>query len=188
MRCESEITELVSRGEQICAMLRPLTGRARLAQAARQNPRELLIAVHSGARPDTSPTDWRFTTITTGVRASYHERWLPSDETKKRYYLERAYLHLYRRLDGARETEILALHCDPNEPDDAGLLRHALYKRGPHIHVKGAPQPLPHSHIALNVGELPTVLSSAVSLSAAMASGILMIRDQVLDIIDHRGF
>ncbi len=80
------------------------------------------------------------------------------------------------------------MHCDPNEPDDSGLLKHAIYKRGPHIHVTAADQPLPHSHIALNVTQIDNVLSSFENLSAAFGSGVVMIRDQVLDVLDARGF
>ena len=82
------------------------------------------------------------------------------------------------------EKELLALHCDPNEPDDADVLKHALYKRGPHIHVSASEQPLPHSHFALNAAHLREVLSSAEQLVQAMSKGIVLVRDQVLDIFD----
>jgi hypothetical protein len=109
---------------------------------------------------------------------------VPADQKRKRYCLERAYLHLYRRGPTEDdELEFLALHCDPNEPDDTGHLKHAVYKRGPHIHITAAPQPLCHSHFALNRSHLPDVLASVASLSAAVQSGVEMIRDQVLDIL-----
>lgn len=189
MVCEIETELLTRRGEQICRLLRPLTGKGRLAYATVSRRFELLIVAYSGSRPDTAPTDWKFTTCVHGIRGSYHERWLPADEKRKRFYLDRAYLHLYRqpRLQD-EEWELLALHCDPNEPDDVGLLTHAVYKRGPHIHVTAAEQPLPHSHFALNRSHLSDVLSSCESLSAAVQSGIIMIRDQVLDVLEAQEF
>jgi hypothetical protein len=147
-----------------------------------------MIGVHSGPRPELGITDWRFSTIVRGVRAGYHERWIAVDEKRLQFYMERAYLHLYRsRSQNADEVEVLALHCDPNEPDDTGALKHALYKRGPHIHVTAAEQPFPHSHFALNRTNIDDVLGSVKSLHEAVASGILLIRDQVLDLINERG-
>jgi hypothetical protein len=147
-----------------------------------------MIGVHSGARPDIGVTDWRFSTVVRGIRAAYHERWIAVDEKRQRFYIERAYLHLYRRRrDESEESEIIAMHCDPNEPDDSGELNHAVYKRGPHIHVTASHQPFPHSHIALNATEIDNVLSSIVSLHNAVSAGVVLLRDQVLDVLDQYG-
>jgi hypothetical protein len=167
-------------------MLIPIAGSRRVACAPTPQRNEFLIAVHSGTRPDTLPRDWRFTTPVSRLRGSYWERWVPTNEKRKRYYLEQAYLHLYWRASVANdEHEVLALHCDPNEPDDPGPLTQAIYKRGPHIHVMTASQPLPHSHFALSLGHLSAVLTSVDTLSEALASAIAMIRDQVVDVFDH---
>jgi hypothetical protein len=188
MVCEIEVDSLSQRGEEICEMLRPLTGKSRLAYDPVSRRSEILIAVRSGPKLDLSPTEWRFTTFVRGVRGAYYERWVPVDQKRKKYGLERAYLHLYRRdRDEDSEREFLALHCDPNEPDDTGSQRHAVYKRGPHIHVTAAQQPLPHSHFALNRSHLSDVLASVANLSAAVQSGVVMIRDQVLDILEANG-
>jgi hypothetical protein len=120
------------------------------------------------------------------MHGSYQERWCPVNEKRKRYYLERAYLHLYltTQIEGeAMEKELLLLHCDPNETDepvDWPGLRHSKYKRGPHLHISTAQQPIPHSHFALNACHLDSVLSSVESLTKAMEVAVQMLEDQVL--------
>lgn len=167
-------------------MLRPLAGKIRLVYAVVSYRSVVMIGVHSGARPEFGVADWRFSTMVRGIRGGYHERWIAVDEKRQRFYIERAYLHLYRRrADESDEAEIVAMHCDPNEPDDSGVLRHAVYKRGPHIHVTASEQPFPHSHIALNATELDDVLSSINSLHSAVTAGVVLLRDQVLDVLDQ---
>ncbi len=188
MRCEIEADDLPRRGHDICQMLVPLAGKIRLAYNFVQNGSAVTIGVHSGPRPQASIPDWRFTTFVHGVRAAYHERWIPVDEKRKRFFIERAYLHLYRRRQSEQEeTEIVALHCDPNEPEDSGDMKHAVYKRGPHIHLTASEQPFPHSHIALNAREIDAVLSSVESLHGAVTAGVVLLRDQVLDLLNARG-
>jgi hypothetical protein len=46
--------------------------------------------------------------------------------------------------------------------------------------VSTAEQPIPHSHIALNLGHLSEVLGSFHSLSVALRSAIGMLNDQVI--------
>lgn len=169
-------------------MLVPLAGPSRLAHAFVSSGSQLTIGVHSGSYLDMDVTDWRFSTAVQGIRAAYHERWIAVDEKRRRFYIERAYLHLYRRRPHeSEEAQIMALHCDPNEPDDSGLMKHATYKRGPHIHVKAAQQPFPHSHLALNATQIDDVLNSIDSLHGAVRSGIVLLRDQVLDVLDYYG-
>lgn len=191
MVCELEVAKLSARGQRISEMLLPITGSPRLAYSLVPQRNEIVIAVHSGSRPVTDPREWRFTTPVLRMRGAYFERWVPNTEKRKDYHLLQAYLHLYWRERGEhrdQESEILALHCDPNEPNDEGLTNHARYKRGPHIHVVAARQPLPHAHFALNAGHLSEVLASLERLSAAVASGVNLIRDQVLDLYDAGGF
>lgn len=188
MFCEIETDRLCARGQEICSMLVPLAGPSRLAYNIVPYRSQLMIGIHSGSRLDSNVADWRFSTIVRGIRAAYHERWIAVDERRQRFYLERAYLHLFRRrAHESEEAQIMALHCDPNEPDDSGLMKHATYKRGPHIHVSAAQQPFPHSHLVLNATQIHDVLSSIDSLHSAARSGIVLLRDQVLDILDHYG-
>jgi hypothetical protein len=188
MYCEIDVDALCARGQEICTMLTPIAGAVRLAYALVPHRSEIMIGVHSGARPQFSVTDWRFSTVVRGIRAAYHERWVAVDEKRQRFYIERSYLHLYRRTDNEPDdAEIIAMHCDPNEPDDTGVLKHAVYKRGPHIHVTASEQPFPHSHIALNATEIDDVLSSISSLHNAVTAGVILLRDQVLDVLDQYG-
>jgi hypothetical protein len=145
----------------------------------------ITFVVFSGAEPDRPIDEWRFTTFVPSLRAAYRERWVPTDERGKSYYLQQGYLHLfYQSGRGEDEEEVLALHCDPNESDDQP---HVLYKRGPHIHVVAAPQPLPHSHFALNLSSLDTVLSSIDNLHRAFSGAVLMLQEQVLHVYRDRG-
>jgi hypothetical protein len=188
MICELELDNLRTRGPQISEMLQPLAGSRRIAFSTTPQRNHFMIAVHSGTRPDTLPRDWRFTTPIRKIRGSYWERCVPTNEKRINYYLQQAYLHLYWRPNiNDDEYELLALPCHPNEPNDSGPMTQAVYKRGPHIHVMTATQPLPHSHFALNMGHLADVLSSIENLSAAVSFAVVMIRDQVLDLFEHHG-
>src|SRR5215475_9213787 len=127
MYCEIDVEALFARGHEICQMLTPLAGKSRLAYEVVSSRSMVVIGVHSGTRPEFGVTDWRFSTVVRGIRGGYHEHWIAVDEKRQRFYIERAYLHLYRRRAGeSDETEILAMHCDPNEPDDSGVLKHAV--------------------------------------------------------------
>lgn len=55
------------------------------------------------------------------------------------------------------------------------------YKKGPHLHIKAADDPLPHAHFALNLGHLDAVLESIETLSEAMRCAIFMLKEEVLD-------
>jgi hypothetical protein len=186
--CELPNDSLIGRGHKIAEMLSPIVGKRPVAYALLKVRNEILIAVHSGPRPITDYREWRFNTISSAVRGGYFERWIPADENRTKYYLDRSYLHLYWQSERhGDESELMALHCDPNEPEDTGELRHSHYKRGPHVHVIASQQPLPHSHFALNSAHLPQILTSVDTLSEAMCNGVALLRDQVLDVIDaHR--
>ena len=97
----------------------------------------------------------------------------------KAFCLNRAYLHLYLRRDEIAENQILALHCDPNEPSSQ---KHYLYKAGPHVHMSAAADPLHRAHIALNTSNLKDVLRSVADLTTALRTAITMVDDQVLSL------
>lgn len=177
--------ELRSRGGQIQKLLRPLArklgGPAWKAPAwkARGTPQNYIIGTHDGSPPLSGYRDWRFATFVPNFRGMYFERWIQFEDDL--WYLDRAYLSIFRTDPDTRsETKFLCLHCDPNESDDAP---HAIYKRGPHLHIQVAPDPIPHAHIALNRGHLEAVLSSAESLSEAIGWAVLMLKEEVLDAI-----
>jgi hypothetical protein len=68
-----------------------------------------------------------------------------------------------------------------NKIDKLDSPNRAKYKKGPHLHIKAAEDPLPHAHFALNLGHLDAVLDSVESLTEAMRFGILMLKEEVLD-------
>jgi len=170
---------LFSRGQEIRRLLSPIS-KLRDGPAYKLYPsrrREVVFAAHDGSPPTPHFNEWRFATTHNGFRAAYYEKWF--NETANLYYLDRAYLHIYRTdLIKQREEEFLLLHCDPNEPDDAN---HSLYKRGPHLHISIAEQPIPHSHIALCLSNLEDVLDSVETLMKALEWSILMIQEQFLE-------
>jgi hypothetical protein len=107
----------------------------------------------------------------------YFELWKRIDEDL--WFLDRAYLNMYKTDPATRqESKFLSLHCDPNEPDEAP---HAIYKKGPHLHVQAADDPFPDAHIALAGRDLGPVLSSVDSLSRAIGWAVCMLRDEVLN-------
>jgi hypothetical protein len=168
---------LYPRGEQIRQLLQPLSKiKGGPAWKIKPSGRNLTIAVHDGSRPS-EISDYRFATKYESFRASYYEQWIYYELDK--FYLERAYLHIFqiKNIGFVGEKEYLLLHCDPNEPEDAN---HYLYKKGPHLHIAVAEQPIPHSHIALCLSNLDAVLDSMDSLTEALEWCILMICEQFL--------
>jgi len=120
--------------------------------------------------------NWRFKTKTENYSALYYERWIPYEADI--YYLDRMYFHIYKTdISERRAVEYICLHCDANEPDDA---QHARFKQSPHLHFSTAEQPLPHSHIALNNGNLNQIFSSLASLHQAIKQAVDMIYWQIL--------
>jgi hypothetical protein len=110
----------------------------------------------------------------------YFEWWESVDIESETWRLDRAYLSLYyidRTL--RKDVEVLAVHCDPDEPADQP---HSKYKRGPHVHVTWAKDPMPRAHLALNVAHLDDVLASAGALTAAIGVAVDMVRDEVLSL------
>lgn len=68
----------------------------------------------------------------------------------------------------------------PDELDDVDDCQ-GKYKRGPHLHIKAADEPIPKSHLALARGQLSEVLFSLDDLTEALGRSIQMIKDEILD-------
>lgn len=204
-------------------MLQPISGQKHgPAWEPIVSSRDFIISIHDGARPKSEYRDWRFSTFVHDFHAMYFEHWKRTEKDEKYWYLDRAYLSIYRRIDWNEEKEFLCLHCDPNisseleESEDKHEKRdnrvsfllskkylkskkkkkqlkseiakldksdEEKYKKGPHLHIKAADDPLPHAHFALNLGHLDAVLISIETLSEAMRDGILMLKEEVLDIL-----
>ena len=168
--------ELKSRGQHIRELLRPLSKQEDgPAWQPKTTPYNYVIGTHDGSPSSSSHQDWRFATFVPDLQAGYFELWRRIDEF---WYLDRAYLNIFKTDPIARtEKKFLSLHCDPNEPDDSP---HAIYKRGPHLHIQAARDPFPHAHIALAGRHLDVVLDSFESLFQAMEWAVHMLKEQVL--------
>lgn len=171
--------QLLSRGQKIIQLLRPLARHPSAPAYGRvATARRYVIGVHDGSPSQSELEEWSFATIVSKLRAKYHERWIRLDD--KYWYMDRAYLSIYwiERSIPMGIKKFLALHCDPNESDEAP---HAIYKQGPHLHIQDAAVPIPRAHIALNRAYLNLVLSSINSLTKALELAVLMIKEEVLD-------
>jgi hypothetical protein len=171
--------ELARRGTRVQRLLRPIS-RWAAGPAWTRLPlgtSHIIIGTHDEARPSSHYRDWRFTIDAAKHHAMYFEAW--RSETRNSFILDKAYLNVYVRT-GTSESEIVCLHCDPSLPPNAG---HAKYKRGPHIHMSVAGSPYASAHIALQGPDLDPILRSTDALHNALAWGIEMIRDEILETI-----
>lgn len=141
----------------------------------------ITFGVHEGAPSLSGFREWRFATSFRGFWANYYEVWTSMHGEEKKYYLSKAYLTIYKKsgIQSMAEQEFICLHCDPNETDDSenGI---AIYKKGPHLHIKVAQEPIPKAHLALARGHLDSVLSNATTLTEAFEWCIQMIKDEIL--------
>ena len=170
------------RGQLISDLLRPISRMTSgPAYAIRPSSNRAVIGTHDGSPPTSGYRDWRFATGYSGMSCRYFEIWLPEDMRVQRWYLHNAYLTIFRRQGPqSDESELLSLHCDPDELDDQDDSR-GIYKRGPHLHIKAADEPIPKSHLALTIGHLSQVLSSPDDLTEALGWSIQMVKDEILD-------
>jgi len=171
--------EFRSRSQPIRELLRPLSKQSGgpAVTFTGRSLRQCVVGTHDGSPSSSGHQDWRFATFVPGLRANYFELWKRVDEES--WCLDRAYLNIFQTDPTARtEKKFLSLHCDPNEPDDAP---HAIYKRGPHLHIQAANDPFPHAHIALTGEHLGDVLSSFDSLFKAIEWAVRMLKEEVFD-------
>jgi hypothetical protein len=181
MRCTLDNDQIRPRTRDLTRLLRPLIPPSRqLFCYPRYLDRELILSLYIDEQPtSTNPDEWRFPTRISTIRASYYEKWKPTDERRKLFFLHQAYLHLFLRKSSGTEQQILAVHCDPNSSETD---KHFQYKAGPHVHMSAAESPLHKAHVALNNGNLKTVLASAAALTAALSLAIAMVDNQVLSL------
>lgn len=111
---------LASRGQIIRKLLQPISRQKDgPAWEIKASSSGLVIATHDGAHPTSEYRDWRFSTFVHDFNGMYFERWLRNEEDEESWYLERAYLSIYRRINWNEEKEFLCLHCDPNEVSES---------------------------------------------------------------------
>lgn len=169
--------EVAKRGRTISRFLRPLS---RIPSGPASQRRggshgEIIIGVHEGSLLESDFTYWRFATTTPGFWANYYEIWSLVTGKRRQFYLEKAYLTIYKY-----DSEFLCLHCDPNLTQTEATEK-VIYKKGPHLHIECADKPIPKAHLALNGVYLSSVLNSTANLTRALQWSIQMIRDEVLD-------
>ena len=171
--------ELHNQEAHVRRMLRPL---ARAEAGPASVPRTVagawILGTHDGSPSLSGHRDWRFATPAAHHYAMYYEVWRRVD--RKNFGMQCAYLNIYRRDVRGDETELLCLHCDPGE---ASTSPHAAYKRGPHLHLSIAGDPVKRAHLALHVGRVEEVLADRERLYAALGDAVQMIRDEVIDIL-----
>ena len=140
----------------------------------------IILGTHDGSPSQSNYRAWRFATKFRRYYAMYFEIWRPTSAERISLYLDRSYLTIFRQEVPESEKEFISLHCDPDEQDPDEQAR-AVYKRGPHLHIKAADPPIPRAHIALARGQLDQVLRNATNLTEALQWSMLMIADEVLD-------
>jgi hypothetical protein len=166
--------ELVSRANSLHKIFMPLREqRDRIAfDFAKGSPggTKVLVATDQaqGSRPRKGES---FRTSVKSLRCNYSEEWRVVEHDT--FALHHAYFTLLRVKQSSTEfDEILCLHTDPG--DDAE------FKKGPHLHVSCAEQPIPHCHFPLDLGSLPTVLKDSDALTSAIARAIRVVAEEVV--------
>lgn len=147
------------------------------------NSDQYILGTFDGSRSSNAYRDWRFSSYRQGFRCMYFEEWHAIDSSKKIWRLRQICFSLFRTISRTDEPEVLAIHCEPMEPDGQ---RHTKYKRGLHLHVSAAIQPIPHAHFAINNDYVSQVMTSIDTLSQAIESAFMMVNDQVISHSDWK--
>lgn len=147
--------------------------------------RKKAIAAHGGgAQPDSDFQSWRFQTVARTVECQYYELWgfSPNQRTA---FLDKAYLHLYRKNANRTTDQLICIHTDPyleceNDVDALAF----TYRQGLHLHVSLSEQPLPKCHFPLVLSHverhLDDMLSSVENLTATIKRAVQAVRLEVM--------
>ena len=166
--------ELCKRCNSLHSMFAPLRiGKPRVALGfAKDAPGGFTALVVTDAK--TRGLQYRAESFRTSVkvlRCRYFELWRGAG--RNMLSLNRAYFTLVKVLPTESVfPPLLCIHTDPADNNDL--------KRGPHLHVSCAPQPIRHCHFPFDLGFLPTVLQDCDSLTAAMQRAINVVVTDVL--------
>lgn len=182
-RIKKDISDLNSyRQSAVMNILKPVTNIKKLHLRNISTSMNFVVGVSAKPESGTDYTKWRIKTKLSDFEAMYYERWVLLE--KNIYFLERMYFHIYE-IDSINleSKEYILLHCDSALRDEEP---HSIYKQSPHLHLYFAPQPIPHSHIALNNYDLNKVFHSLENLDAAFKQSIQMIEDQILGLIQNQ--
>lgn len=183
-------SKLLSRqNKEIPTMLNILSGTRNRLSCGRVSlgTSSIIIGAHAGSTTQLDYRMWRFPTLVSSLKGNYFEQWLDVGNNNS-WYLEKAYFHIYKYYNQTeKEKEIIALHCDPNEPIDPQYKHRHRYKCGPHIHVTVTPTPMHKTHFALNLANIKNVTSDYDELMKAFKDGLIMIKEEFLDRINEEG-
>lgn len=132
----------------------------------------IVLGAHDGRGKSRDYRDWHFRSEAKDVWCQYFEVWTDTD-SRSRLSLACAYFTLFLiNRENKKFEEVLCIHCDPDDRSDM--------KRGPHLHVTKADDPIPKCHFPLNYGHLDDVLTSIQTLHEAMRKAITMVAKEVI--------
>ena len=179
MAISAAIDVVAERHKAAASVLEPLfTRRADINMRRLGAGRSFIVGlVPRGINPATvtAPDQVRVPTKEKGIFANYYEVWLPQPGSPN-YELERAYLHLHRKLGrDDQDVQLLSLHCDPSIEADIGSY---IYKRGPHLHIGGASPNIDRAHVSLCVGDVDLGGADIDALTFKLAAAVEMISDE----------
>jgi hypothetical protein len=144
--------------------------------------KQKILGAGPGLQSKVHPRDCWFRTFSEDIWCQYLEHWLPFDEEESRWFLESANLHV-----GLRDTvdhKIQPLVYVHTEPNFDGPEPGCSFKRSPHMHIRRAlaGDPLPHSHLPLNLGNIVQVLTSVGELTTAISHAVKIVRCEIIDL------
>lgn len=131
-----------------------------------------VLGAYSGPRSSDLPRKWRFRTSVAGIFANYSESWTPTDSTAANYRLVSFALTLFGTSD-----ELFAVHAEPFNTEQNPK---RLYKAGPHVHLIGAADPIPHMHIPLCLREVDLGIDSLAKFDEMRVLACRVLREDVL--------
>lgn len=130
-----------------------------------------VVAVYSGAFRSGHFRDWRFPTAATGILASYHESWNPSDSAND-FELGKSYFNLWLPTSETTQ-EVLALHVEPTESE-------SVYRKPPHLHMSTSRSPLDKAHLCVELGLRAEVMAGIDELTGSLQRVLEMIAAEIL--------
>ena len=166
--------ELKARSRRVARLLRPLSSGGKVTCSSVPSPdgQGRVVGGHDGSIAGVPYRDWYFRSSTKDIECQYFEIWRPRLDGLS-WFLDRAYFHLVFVNTSLRQRDqIICVHTDPVDAAD--------YKRGPHLHVVNAAEPIPKCHFPLNLSDLNKVLESCESLTKAIESALKIVRIEVI--------
>lgn len=166
-----------TRQQELESIFGPLAGRPRARSFWKSNGLDFLLGLGSWPSDD-NLSSARHQSRIDDVYLNYYEIWQPiSPRQPKKYRLEKAYLHVIAAsAGGAKEEELLALHCDPTlAPSEPSY----NYRSGPHFHFASTKRRLKKAHIALCLTSLPYACSSLDGFASSWRQVIKMVDEEI---------